>query len=47
MTGPGAGKTGKVTKVIRRKNMLVVDGANIVRLLLFLVSTFRRLSRSF
>ena len=31
MSGPGSGKQGKVLRVIRRKNMVLVDGVNIVR----------------
>lgn len=31
MSGPDSGKTGQVIRVIRRKNVCVVEGANIVR----------------
>lgn len=31
MSGPDSGKSGKVLRVIRRKNMVLVEGANIVR----------------
>lgn len=34
-TGPDTGKQGKVIKVIRKRNLVVVEGINVVRLLFF------------
>lgn len=31
MSGPSAGTTGKVLRVIRRKNQMVIEGVNVVR----------------